>query len=607
MQLLARYFLAALAISLGATPVCRLIARRLGFVARPREERWHRQPTAMFGGVAIALTTLVLGLTLSPDARVWQLMGCGFLMAAFGLVDDVLPLKASTKLIAQIMLASALVFFGLRLHWTGSMVGDAMLTLFWIVGITNGFNLLDNMDGLCAGTTLIAGLFLLLGIVHQSGSTPSAAYLAALLGATTGFLVYNVHPASIFMGDTGSLFLGLNLAALTLVNGQTGVRSSGIVSIVAGPVLLLLIPIFDTTLVTVMRLLSGRRPSQGGRDHSSHRLVAIGLPESTAVAVLWALAIFGGVIALSLQMADQSWSWLLVSIFVLAMIIFAVYLARIRVYDDAEIEKASATRLTPLVADFMYKRRVAEVLLDLCLIPVAYYSAYHLRFPEPAVLLVNYPFFIESLPIVVASQLIALFVVGGYRGTWRFFGLMDAIVFAKGVLLGTAAAIITLVFMYHFASYSREVFVIYAALIMLLLVGTRASFRVVGEFILRRNTAGERCVIYGTGGAALSTIREAFGEVRPKIVGFIDDDPVHRNTRVGGYSVLGDYLQLVSMIERHDIDCVVVNTHLVAVERMQELERRCAAHEVDLLSLRLHLTRPSTEASEAGSPLSPRG
>ncbi|HEY2152931.1 MAG TPA: hypothetical protein VGH34_19120, partial [Vicinamibacterales bacterium] len=163
MQLLARYFLAALALSLAATPLCRTVARRLGFVAKPRADRWHKQPTAMFGGVAIALTTLLLGLTTSPDARLWQLMGCGFAIAAFGLVDDVMSLKASTKLIAQILLASALVFFGLRLHWTGSMVGDAMLTLFWIVGITNGFNLLDNMDGLCAGTTLIAGLFLLLG------------------------------------------------------------------------------------------------------------------------------------------------------------------------------------------------------------------------------------------------------------------------------------------------------------------------------------------------------------------------------------------------------------------------------------------------------------
>src|ERR1019366_2761464 len=145
--LLARYFVAALASSLALTPLCRQVARRLGFIASPRADRWHKRPTAMFGGVAIAVTTLVLGLTLAPDARLWQLLGCGSLIAAFGLLDDVMSLKASTKLIVQIMLASALVFFGLRLHWTGSMVGDSMLTLFWIVGITNGFNLLDNMDG----------------------------------------------------------------------------------------------------------------------------------------------------------------------------------------------------------------------------------------------------------------------------------------------------------------------------------------------------------------------------------------------------------------------------------------------------------------------------
>jgi UDP-GlcNAc:undecaprenyl-phosphate GlcNAc-1-phosphate transferase len=594
MPLLARYFVAALASSLVLTPLCRQVARRLGFIASPRADRWHQRPTAMFGGVAIAVTTLVLGLTLAPDARLWQLLGCGSLIAAFGLLDDVMSLKASTKLIVQIMLASALVFFGLRLHWTGSMVGDSMLTLFWIVGITNGFNLLDNMDGLCAGTTLIAGIFLLVGTLHQSGPTPSAAYLAALLGATTGFLAYNVHPASIFMGDAGSLFLGFNLAALTLVLGESGSRSTGVASIVAGPVLLLLIPIFDTTLVTVMRLLSGRRPSQGGRDHSSHRLVAIGLPEPTAVAVLWALAAFGGVIALSLQLTDQIWSRPIAFTFFIAMIIFAVYLARIRVYDD--LEPVAATGLTPLLADFMYKRRVAEVLLDLCLIPVAYYSAYHLRFADRDALLLNYRFFIDSLPIVVACQLIALFVVGGYRGTWRFFGMMDAVVFAKGVLLGTGSAMMVLLFIYHFENYSREVFVIYAALIMLLLVGTRGSFRVVGEFVDRRRAIGRRCLIYGTTGASIATIREAFDNQPVTIVGFVDDDPTQINARVAGYSVVGNFERLLTLIEGGEVDCVVVNTRIADDDRLLALDAMCRTHDVDLVTIQLNL-RPFPVAS----------
>src|SRR5689334_14051380 len=127
MLILVMYFGIALGASLVLTPLCRLVARRSGLVAKPKEDRWHKKPTAMFGGVAIALTTLGVGVTLHPDARLWQLMGCGSLIAAFGLIDDVLSLKASTKLMVQISVASALVFFGLRLHWTESLLGDSML------------------------------------------------------------------------------------------------------------------------------------------------------------------------------------------------------------------------------------------------------------------------------------------------------------------------------------------------------------------------------------------------------------------------------------------------------------------------------------------------
>src|SRR3989442_1290278 len=133
----------------------------------------------------------------------------------------------------------------------------------------------------------------------------------------------------------------------------------------------------------------------------------------------------------------------------------------------------------------MYKRRVAEVLLDLCLIPLAYYSAYRLRF-EGGLFATNYQFFLQSLPVVIAAQLLALFVVGGYRGTWRHFGMMDAVVFAKGVVLGTVAAQMAILYLSRFESYSRAVFVIDAALLLLLLSSSRASFRLVAEFILRR-------------------------------------------------------------------------------------------------------------------------
>ena len=598
MPALALYFGIAFGSSLVLTPLCRLLATRLGLVAKPNADRWHARPTALAGGIAIALPTLALGATVGASSSLWELIACGAVIAAFGLTDDIVSIKPSTKLIGQIIVASVLLFFGYRLHWTESMIGDAMLTLFWIVGITNALNLLDNMDGLCAGTALIGGAFLLIG--EASGATlgPPALYLAGLLGATAGFLVYNFHPASIFMGDAGSLFLGLNLAALTLLlrpqgNGRPGL--SGLLFVVAAPVLPLLIPIFDTMLVTALRLLSGRLPSQGGRDHTSHRLVAVGLSESSAVMTLWTLAAAGGAITLLLQRRDPGWALIVSATFVLAMIIFAVYLARIRVYDEADLAKTEGQRLTPLLTNFDYKRRVAEVLLDLCLIPLAYYSAYRLRF-EGDLLAINYRYFIESLPIVLAAQLMALFLVGGYRGMWRFFGMMDAVVFGKGVLLGTVTAQLIILYAYRFESYSRTVFVIYAALLMLLLAGTRGSFRLLSEFVVRRRAMGRRCVVYGTAGASLTTIREAFGDVALRIVGFIDDEPLHRNASVGGYPVLGPFGELLTMIDKGEVDCVVLSMPLVDVERLQALEERCRQREVELLRLQVNL-KPFSAAS----------
>ena len=329
----------------------------------------------------------------------------------------------------------------------------------------------------------------------------------------------------------------------------------------------------------------------------SHRLVAVGLSERRAVTTLWTLAAAGGLISVLLRRNETGWGIVAALTFVLAMIIFAVYLARIRVYDEGDLKALEGQAFTPLVANFMYKRRVAEVLLDLCLIPLAYYSAYRLRF-EGALLAPNYVYFIQSLPVVLAAQLLAIFVAGGYRGTWRYFGLMDAVVFTKGVVLGTAAAQIAIVYLYRFENYSRSVFVVDATLLVLLLSGTRASFRLIGEFMLRRSTVGRRCVIYGTGGASLGTIREAFGaDVPLKIVGYVDDDPLRRGMRVSGYSVLGDHAQLLRMVEGHEVDCVVLNTPLVSLERLQELEQRCDAHEVDLLRLHVHLKRLTAAAS----------
>jgi UDP-GlcNAc:undecaprenyl-phosphate GlcNAc-1-phosphate transferase len=581
-------YLAFVALAFGASaalvPACKWAAHRFGYVARPRDDRWHKKPTALFGGVAIGLTLFAgMGLSGEIPAIAVVLAGAAIIFVV-GLVDDVTSLKPSTKLIVQFALASLLLFFGYRLNWLDSITLDSLLTLFWVVGITNAFNLLDNMDGLCAGIALIVGTALLVEMASRGdAASAQAAYLAILVGATGGFLVYNVNPASIFMGDSGSLLLGFSFAALTLNSSTDAGSQSNVLSIVAAPVLVLLIPILDTTLVTVMRTLSGRSASVGGRDHSSHRLVAIGLSERKAVFVLWTLAAIGGAIGVATRFFAASWTGLAATLFVVGMALFAVYLARIRVYEDADTVPVGG--ITPLAIEFMYKRRVGEVLLDFWLIAIAYYLAYRLRFEDPYQFQSEFRAFTTSLPVVLASQLIAFFIVGVYRGVWRYFGMMDAVVTVKGVALGTITAQIVILYLFRFFSYSRTVFVIYAVLLTMLVIVSRASFRLIGEFMHRQRSAGRRAVVYGAGDGAALAVRELQSNDAVKILGFIDDDPRIARMRVQGYQVLGGFAALEVLITTKSVDLVLVATRTTDSARMAALEAACAEHGVELSRL----------------------
>jgi UDP-GlcNAc:undecaprenyl-phosphate GlcNAc-1-phosphate transferase len=378
------------------------------------------------GGVAIFLATIAAAIVLRPLQPLTIVLLTGLAMFGVGLTDDFVHLKPATKLIAQIGVASTLVFFGYRLEWVQSLTLDALLTMFWIVGITNAVNLLDNMDGLCGGVALVVAVSLLASIAPVEASRPLACYLAALAGAIAGFLVYNVHPASIFMGDGGSLFIGFTLAAVALEMPNDR-RDSNVLVTVAAPVLVMLLPIFDTMLVTASRLLSGRRASQGGRDHSSHRLVAIGLSERHAVLVLWALAALGAMTGWAIRHVAAGLGVIAIALFAVSMALFAAFLSRVRVYESANLPATPLARLTPVVAHFVSKSRVAEVLLDFCLITIAYYSAYRIRF-DGLEYQEYFPRFLESLPIVLTVQLAAFFAMRAYRGVWRYFGLFATLV-----------------------------------------------------------------------------------------------------------------------------------------------------------------------------------
>lgn len=575
MILLAAAALGAFALTLLLVPVCRLIAVGTGAVAHPQRDRWNTRPTPLLGGVAIVVATLVTTLFIVPAAPIAPLLIGAVLMFVVGLVDDYRTLRPSTKLAAQIVLASGLVATGARLEWTSSLSADAVLTIVWIVGVTNALNLLDNMDGLCGGIACIAAVSLSLAFVTTGLGMPPLVVSVALAGALAGFLIFNVQPASIFMGDSGSLFCGFLLAALSLELPRVGIHPSNFLAIVGAPLLLLLVPILDTVLVTVARILSGRSPSQGGRDHSSHRLVAIGLPERSAVFVLWTLAAVGAAMAWLVRYMTLEWSLLLAAVYALSMALFAGFLWNVRVYSGQDLQLTRSGRITPLILNFVHKRRVFEVCLDFCLISLAYYAAYRLRF-EGRQFSAFFPRFLESLPIVVGVQIAALLAAGVYRGVWRFFSFMDGVVIGKGVVLGTVASVITVVYVFRFEDYSRAVFVIYAALLFIGLAGSRASFRLMGEFVNRRRV-GLRTVIYGAGRAGALVARDLLQRdaEATSLVGFVDDDPTIAGSRVHGYPVLGGFDDLSALVQQGKVDRVIVSTRLVAPNQLEALEALC--------------------------------
>ncbi len=275
-------FVTATAVALVSTPILRRLAIVTGFVDQPAPRKGHRRPVPYLGGIAIITSVLVALLFETRAApRVAVLIAGAAGLGAMGLLDDDRTVDPRYRFLAEIAAGVMATVVGVRIHATGIELLDIALTILWIVGVTNAINLLDNMDALAAGVSVVTALSVFaLAIL---GRQPVVATLAAAVaGACLGFLVYNRPPATIFMGDAGSLFLGFVLAILTI---NVSPALSPPVSFIV-PLLLLAIPVLDTTVVTTARLRRGRPVSLGGRDHLSHRLAKRGMRRRRAVAVL---------------------------------------------------------------------------------------------------------------------------------------------------------------------------------------------------------------------------------------------------------------------------------------------------------------------------------
>jgi UDP-GlcNAc:undecaprenyl-phosphate/decaprenyl-phosphate GlcNAc-1-phosphate transferase len=575
-------FLVATATAVIAGAAVRRLAPVYGAVVPPRPDRWHSAPTPTMGGIAIAIATVtgfsvaLAGPLFEAEIIGWSaVLLAGLAMFTVGLFDDRLQLSPVAKLVASLAVGAFLVFALSGIEPDGALPSSyTLIGTIWFAGVCHAFNLLDNMDGLAAGVALIATAFLA-WLVGPSLGVGLFILLIALVGALTGFLHWNRPRARLFMGDCGSLFIGAILGGIALVpvfHARITFVSPSVLT-----VLILVVPLFDTAFVLVLRRLAGRSATRGGTDHVSHRLVSLGFSERSAIRILYTLGLMGGVTAWILVRWNTIEPMLIVALFGVLVILTGIYLARVPAYNAEDFKALQKSSFAPFLKDLAFRWHVGEVLLDLVLITVCYYVAFRIRFDGDE-LLAFLPYFTASLPLVLGVKLAALYTSGLYRRSWETFGFRDLAAVARGVGMGSLLTVAVAYYLYRGEGSSRVVLVLDGLLLALAIFATRASFRTMNLVASARNRRNRRVLVYGAGGYGRLLVREMRANPAWKMnpVGFIDDDPMKAHRWIGGVPVRGSIEELEKTMHRYSVDEIVLSSPAINGKVEHRIKEVCA-------------------------------
>jgi len=575
-------------------------------VAVPSNERWHEQPTPTFGGVGIfagfiggILLALAVGAVEWSGELAGILAGVTIVFVA-GLIDDLRHLSPVAKLAAQITAAVIVLASGLNVEIVGNDVLAWSIGLLWLVGITNAFNLLDNMDGLAATLAVVScGYFAIDALTEHENET--VLVLALALGlACTGFLPFNLRPrrgAVVFMGDSGSQLLGFGLASLALAASWTVAGTTAATILL--PLLVLAIPILDTTLVTIARLVEKRPVTQGGRDHTSHRLVYYGLSETKAVLLLAIVASAIGATALAYNVLDNG---RLTAIGVLVTFVllvqFGSFLSDLEERSRRGVEGPEPSLWRAIVFE---PRRLLEVFVDFVLICTSFLAAYVLAVGGTGTDFER-SVYLSALPILLASRYVFFVALGVYRRVWRYATARDVLPIAVGCIGSSAVAYFILIALRPIGSFPAvEIFVIDAILCTLLVGASRLTLRLLPEAQARRGHR-RRVLIAGAGRAGRGLARELREGREARVVGFLDDNPRVRRRRILGISVVGSLDETDRAIAVTRAEEVLVTIPAAARDRLDAVVQASEAAGVPCRIVRRHVEFSSPGPVEAARP-----
>jgi UDP-GlcNAc:undecaprenyl-phosphate GlcNAc-1-phosphate transferase len=603
-------------ISLLITPWVIRYATRIGAMDQPNERKIHHRPIPRLGGLVIYVSFFVsLGVlqTLSPESfsvislaptKGVMLTIALVLVLGLGIFDDLRPRTPTQKLIVQLVAGTLAYSAGFRFGAVTDPLGRGLLdlgmfdypaTLLWIVGITNAFNLIDGLDGLAGGVAVIAS-FTIFGIALLKNDMSTAIMALIMAGAVVGFLRYNFNPARIFLGDSGSLFLGFALSVFSL---QSSTKGSTALAILV-PILSLGLPIMDTLLSMLRRLLGSVLPEKArskpflrrfslmflpDSGHIHHRLMARGFSHRTAVLFLYLVSCVFGIGAFAITVASGVGA----SLIVIAVIVATAIGVRQLHYKEMAVLRNGL--LLPIYDWHMMNRRFFQGFLDLAFILIAYTSAFLVVYhgSPPAEMQQK---LLVTLALVGGIKLIVFYLSGQYKGTFRHLGIGDVLRTVKTVVLSELIAGGVLALLpdpWRVRNVPLLLFDFY--FLLSLAGGIRISFHILTYFFRREHNGGKRVLIYGADGPGDLTLQHILSDqtLNMSPVGFLDDSPQLEGKRLDGYPIYGGHWVLPRILKTMRIDQILIADSTVKPEVLRRLKDTARIHNIPVLQLRMKL------------------
>ena len=549
-------------------------SKRFSIAEKPRGDRWHTEQTPKFGGVAIFLSFIICIYinNLLSDYVINLLLICT-LMFLIGIYDDIFIIKPIPKMLTIILVGIFCFYTGIKFYHSGPIWLSLPLTILWYAGIVNATNIIDNMDGLSAGTSIIT-LSLIIYFSFNSGQFEIFDLSLILIFACLGFLVLNFHPAKIFMGDSGSLFLGCILATFSLEIAASSGKN--ILAAFMFPVLLMAYPIFDTFLVTINRLRYKIPISQGGKDHSSHRLAMLGISQRKTVALIYLISLSFGMIAVAINSLNIRVAFSLIIIFVIGLIVFGIFMssygytsekARLLKIEDANIINKNI---------YLNKKQLLELILDALLVVSSFTISHYLRFEQNTNNTI-WELHDNLLPFVIVIKLLIFFYFDIYRSYWEYVSIPDIINIFKASVVSTLL-LVFIIFISQTTFYSRSVFFIDCIITFLSISLLRFFYRLFINLIKKtpHSFEDERILIIGSEdlGQLITRFIINSSKYLSKPIGIINANNKSIGKRLHGIPIIGSIDHANELIIRKNISYVIMTLNS-SFQKTKNIKKFC--------------------------------